>query len=248
MDIFRKKITTEEKFEQDKNRKVIMTILRVFRNDKFKIPRTEAGDKLIELCNRFDPDKTMSEEVLVSLLLASEETQEFLKMLDTDNVLPDESIRDYAEKYYASLIEILHSPDPGAWDTHEFQSQQLISVLSLKNVNKFKDYLKEAMDADPMCPYFIKSQFLNLLMPPKNLPTREDEETAEEIMSMVCIGLEKNNPDVFRALVDSLKWRGRDDLNRTLEAVKKTCPEKRKLRGRESCVFIETEETVHYVG
>ena len=67
-------------------------------------------------------------------------------------------------------------------------------------------------------------------------------------MRMVCPDLEKGNKDVFRALVDSLKWRGSIELKRTLDAVEKTPSDKRKLRGRESCVFIETEDTVHYVG
>lgn len=89
---------------------------------------------------------------------------------------------------------------------------------------------------------------MNLLNPPKILPTKEDEEVAEEIMSLVCVGLKKSEPEVFRALVDSLKWRGKDYMNKTLEAVKKTPPEKRKLKGRESCVFIETDESVIYVG
>lgn len=248
MGLFEKKKTSDEKFEEDKKRKVILTLLRIYRDDKFKIPRTEAGDKLIEICNRLDSDKKMSEEQLMSLLLVSDETQEFLKTLNTDNVLTDDSIRTYAEKYYDSLIEVLNSPGPEAWDTHEFQSQQLISVLSLKNFNKFRDFLKQVMDADPGCPWFVKNMLLGMLMAPKNLPTREDEETAEQIMSMVCVGLQKSSPEVFRALVDSLKWRGRDNLQRTLEAVRKTSPEKRRLKGRESCVFIETEETVHYVG
>lgn len=248
MGLFERKKTTDEKFEDDKKRKAIMTLLRIYRDDKFKIPRTEAGDKLIELCNILDPDKKLSEEQLISRLIDSDEIQEVLKTLDTDNVLPDDCIKDYAEKYYASLIDIMQSPDSKAWDTHEFQSQQFISVMSLKNFNKFRDFLKQAMDADPKCPWFIKTQLMSLIMQPKNLPTKDDEETAEEIMNMVCTGLKMHSPEVFRALVDSLKWRGKNDLQRTLEAVKKTPPEKRKLKGRESCVFIESEDNVHYVG
>lgn len=57
MELFNKKKSTDEKFEEDKKRKAILTLLRVYRDDKFKIPRTDAGDKLIELCNRLDPDK-----------------------------------------------------------------------------------------------------------------------------------------------------------------------------------------------
>lgn len=240
--------STDEKFDEDKKRKVILMLLRIYRDDKFKILRTETWEILVGLCNRLDPDKKMSEEQLLAHLLVSDEVQEFLKTLDTDNVLTDECIKDYAKKYYESLMAVLQSPDPGAWDTHEFQSQQLNSVLSLNNARKFSDFVKQEMDADPECPWFVKTQLLNLLMAPKNVPTKYDEDIAEEIMSMVCVGLKKGSPEVHRALVDSLKWRGTKDLQKTLEAVKKTPQEKRKLRGRESCVFIETEEAVHYVG
>lgn len=248
MVIFNKNKSSDEKFEEDKKKKAVMSLLRIYRDDKFKIPRTEYGEKLIELCNRLDPDKKMSEEELVELMLVSDETRDFLKTLDTDNVLPDKCIKDYAKKYYESLRAVLQSPEPGAWDTHEFQSQQLNSVLSLKNAQKFSDFVKQEMDADPECPWFVKTQLMKLLVSPKNVPTQYDEDLAEEIMSMVCVGLRKSSPEVHRALVDSLKWRGREELKRTLEAVKKTPPEKRKLKGRESCVFIEAEETVHYVG
>jgi len=248
MNLFRKEKSTEEKFEEAKKRKALLTLLRVYRDDKFKIPRTGAGDKLIEICNKIDPDKTLSEEDLLDIILTSCQTREFLKSLDNDTVLPDDVIKAYTEKYYQSLLASLQSPDSNAWDTYEFQSQQLISVLSLANFNRFKEYLQQAMDADPKCPWFVKSKFMGFLNPPKSIPTREDEKTAEKIMRMVCINIEKTNPDVFRALVDSLKWRGSKELGRTLAAVEKTPPEKRKLKGRESCVFIESGETVHYVG
>jgi len=248
MEIFRKDKPTEEKFQEDKRRKALLTLLRVYRDDKFKIPRTSSGDKLIEMCNRIDPDKTLPEEELLDIILSSEEVEEFLKTMDNGIVLPDDVIKAYVEKFYNSLLDSIQSPDPNAWDTHEFQSQQLISVLSPAHFNRFKVELQQAMDADPKCPYFIKSKFMDLLGHIKSPPTREDEKTAEKIMRMVCSNLEKTNPEVFRALVDSLKWRGSKDLGKTLAAVKKTPPEKRKLKGRESCLFIESENTVHYVG
>lgn len=248
MEIFRKDKPTEQKFEEDKRRKALLTLLRVYRDDRFKIPRTGAGDKLIEICNKIDPDKTLSEEDLLDIILQSDEVGDFLKSMDNGIVLPDDVIKEYAEKYYHSLLDSMQSPDPNALDTHEFQSQQLISVLSPAHFDRFKLELQQAMDEDPKCPYFIKNRLMDLLRPTKSLPTREDEKTAEKIMRMVCSNLEKTNPEVFRALVDSLKWRGSKDLGKTLAAVEKTPPEKRKLKGRESCVFIESEETVHYVG
>lgn len=152
------------------------------------------------------------------------------------------------DRYYAILKEVITSTDSKAWDTYEYQSQQLISVLTLKKVDVFRDHLTKKMDEDTACPYFIKKTLLAMLMKPAVMPTEEDERTAEKIMGTVCPGLEKHNPEVFRALVDSLKWRGAEELARTLGNVEKTPKEKRHLRGRESCIFIEASESVHYVG
>ncbi len=261
---FKKKITTEEKFEQEKKERALTTIIRIFRNDKLKVPETDLSRAMIGFCNQIDPDRTMPERELIQKLQEREDILQFLASINNGlEVLDDNTVKAYAEKYYTLLREVLSSPDPKAWDAWEYQSQQTITILSLKNINVFKDHLNCIMDADKSCPFYVK-KFMNelLYVGPKTVdvegkrspvpvsvgPTKEEEKTAEKIMRMVCPELEKSNKYVFRALVDSLKWRGPLDLKRTLEAVEKTPPNKRKLRGRESCVFIETDETVHYVG
>ena len=246
---------TEEKFEQERRERALTVIIRMFRNDKLKLPETDLSRAMIGFCDQIDPEHKMPERELIQKLMAREDILEFLSSINDGEVLDESTIKAYAEKYYSLLREVLSSPDPKAWDAWEYQSQQAISILSLKNFSTFRDILRELMDADKSCPYYVKKTFSDLLAVPRDGegkaptgPTKDDEKVAEEIMLLVCPGLKKSNKDVYRALVDSLKWRGPIELKRTLEAVEKTPPEKRKLRGRESCVFIETDETVHYVG
>lgn len=262
MNLFKNKKTTDEKFEQEKKERALITIIRLFRNDKLKLPETELSRAMIGFCDQIDPDHKMPERELIQKLQEREDISQYFASINEGEVLDDDTIKAYAEKYYTLLREVLSSPDPKSWDAWEYQSQQAISILSLNNINIFKDHIKCIMDADESCPFYVKKVFNELLCVsvPRGVddkgrptlvsmgPTKEEEKTAELIMRMVCPSLEKSNKDVFRALVDSLKWRGGTELKRTLEAVEKTPPDKRKLRGRESCVFIETEDTVTYVG
>jgi len=248
---------TELKFNKEKKNRALTTIIRLFRNDKLKLPETELSRALMGFCNQIDPDHKMSERKLIQKLQEREDISDYLGSINASDseILDDNTIKAYAEKYYTLLRDVLSSPDPSAWDAWEYQSQQTISILSLKNINVFRGHMKYIMDTDESCPFYVKKIFNELLFVPRDAegkastgPSREEEKTAEKIMRMVCPELEKSNKDVFRVLVDSLKWRGSIELKRTLDAVEKTPPEKRKLRGRESCVFIETGETVHYVG
>jgi len=257
MNLFSKKKQTDEKFEHEKKERALITIIRMFRNDKLKLPETDLSRAMVGFCDQIDPDHKMSERELIQKLGERDDISEYLAAINDSGgeVLDDNTIKAYAEKYYNVLREVLSSVDPAAWDAWEYQSQQTVSVLSLKNINVFKYHMKNIMDTDTSCPFYVRKVFNELLYVPRDAegkastgPGREEEKTAENIMRMVCPGLEKDNKDVFRALVDSLKWRGSIELKRTLEAVEKTPSEKRKLRGRESCVFIETEDTVHYVG
>lgn len=257
MSLFKKNKTTDEKFEQEKKERALTTIIRMFRNDKLNLPETDLSRAMVGFCDQIDPDHKMPERELIQKLGERDDISEFIASINASasEVLDDNTIKAYAGKYYTGLREVLSSPDPTAWDAWEYQSQQTISILSLKNINVFKEHLKNIMDTDESCPFYVKKVFNELLMVPRDAegkastgPTGEEEKTAEKIMRMVCPGLEKGNKDVFRALVDSLKWRGSIELKRTLDAVEKTPSDKRKLRGRESCVFIEADDSVHYVG
>ncbi|MDD3813305.1 MAG: hypothetical protein PHZ02_01555 [Desulfocapsaceae bacterium] len=249
--------TPDEKFQEEKEIRAAVTIIRTLRDNKLNLPITGMQKIIIDACNTIDPDHKLSERELIQKLREHKDIVEYLKSLGNETDIIDEAtIKTYAEEYYKLLREVLSSPDPKAWDEMEYHSQQKLTVLSLKTVSIFRDHFIKIMEEDITCPFYVKKVF-NDLIPgqPRDAngmasigPTEEEEKTAEKIMRLVCPGLETSEKDVFRALVDSLKWRGTAELKRTLEAVKKTSPGKRKLRGRESCLFIEHTDSVTYVG
>lgn len=245
----------EIKFEKERKERALMHLIRMFRDDKLKLPENKLSKMLVEMCDKIDPDRKLAERELIQKLKEFNEIEKLLNSLNMDNPLEDEVVKGYAEEYYHLLREVLSSSEPGAWDAWEYQSQQFISILSYSNLERVKRYLKIIMESDPTCPYYIKKVFMDMLVIPRDSegkasigPSENDERTAEKIMHLTCPGLDKDRPEVFRALVDSLKWRGAEDLQRTLTAVKNTPPQNRKLRGRESCIFIEANDSVHYVG
>lgn len=256
MNLFNKKKTTEEKFHEEKMMRALATIIRTLRDDKLNLPLNNISQVIIGFCDQIDPDHKMPERELIQKLMGREDIVDVLNSLNDDaDVLDEATIKVYAEKYYNLLREILTSPDSKAWDELEYQSQQKLAVLSLKSITIFREHLLYIMESDKTCPFYVKKVFNDLMPIATDAtgkmfagPTKEEEKTAEEIMRLVCPGLDKSEKHVFRALVDSLKWRGSAELQRTLEAVNKTSPDKRKLRGRESCIFIEHEDSVTYVG
>lgn len=255
MRLFNKKKSTDVKFEEEKKIRALTNIIRIFRNDKLKLPETDMSRAMIGFCDQIDPDHKMSERDLIQKLGERDDVSVFLSSINNGEILNENTIKTYAEKYYDLLRGVLSSPDPKDWAAWEYQSQQTIAILSLRNINIFREHLKQIMDLDATCPFYLKKTFSDMfpiLLDAEGKismrPTEDDEKIAENIMQMVCPGLDKSNKDVFRALVDSLKWRGKHELMRTLEAVNKTQPDKRKLRGRESCIFIESEDSVTYVG
>lgn len=246
MSIFKK--SPAEKFEEDQRIRQAALLLKMYRDEKLNLPHTKYSKVIIDECNKIDPERKLSERELIEKLFRSKDAKKaIVEVSNEDSLITDDMIKEYIDRYYVLLREVITSTDPKAWDAYEYQSQQLISALSLKKIDLFRTYFAEKMDSDPTCPYYIKKVFLKLLNV-KDIPTVNDEETAEEIMDLVCPGLKKHSEEVWRALVDSLKWRGSETLRKTLEQVKKTPKDKRHLRGRESCLFIETEEGVHYVG
>lgn len=246
MNLFKK--SSEEKFEDEKRKRQGAMLIKMYRDEKLNIPHTKFSKIIIDECNKIDPEGKLSERELIERLFESGDAKKALiKASNEDSLITDDMVREYIDRYYALLRDVLTSPDPKVWDAYEYQSQQLISVCSLEKIELFRTYLASKMDSDATCPYYVKKTFLGFLNV-KDVPTVNDEETAEDIMDLVCPDLKKHNEEVWRALVDSLKWRGSDTLKKTMEQVKKTPKEKRHLRGRESCLFIETEEGVHYVG
>jgi len=70
--------------------------------------------------------------------------------------LDEGTIKAYAERYYNLLRKVLLLPEPNAWNAWEYQSQQLISVMSSKNFTTFRNYLINIIDADDTLDSYVK--------------------------------------------------------------------------------------------
>jgi len=245
--------STESKFEKEKVKNAICTVIHIYRNNKLNLPMGKEAEFLLAKVKEIDPEQKLSEREIVDKILADDNLRmEFIKELDKSggNPISDEVLRKYAEEHYRILRNTMADPTPKSWDAQDYHTQQMLSIVNKDNAEKYFKIIMEIMDNDPTCPFFIKKSFKAFPFEPEKtkIPTKEDEELAEKIISAVNPKVERKTPDVYRALVDAIKWRGKEELEKTYKAVMKTPKEKRKLRGRESCLFIESDEGVHYIG
>ena len=256
----------DAKFEEEKKQGAIRRILHLYRDTKIILPRNKFADGIEKLVQRIDPHNTMSERELVKkIVLASPEFMDGIwDALQTGTFVSEPDLKKYAEQYHKLLKSSITDTTAATWDAIEYFQQQLMSILNLSNVGKFSALVKQLIDEDPKCPYVVKKFWETIAALQEKaqakIPTDQQEKLAEEIMGLVDEKLEKDRPDIFRALVNSLKWRPQAELDSTLASVKKTPLKTRKtgwlkrtkgrgnIRGRESCIFIEHADGIQYVG
>jgi len=90
---------------------------------------------------------------------------DWLDSINEGEVLDEGTVKAYAERYYSLLRKVLLSSEPNAWNAWEYQSQQLISVMSPKNFTTFRDYLINIIDTDDTCdPYVKKIMFMGIAL------------------------------------------------------------------------------------
>lgn len=227
----------------------LRSALQLYRDSKLKLPETKFSTAFLKAVNEIDPNNQLSAREICEKLKANPDVLKELQLNDSA-LLSETMLRDYAETYFQAQKKLLADTTAEGYDMFEYQTQQLISVMGVNNLPKFIACVQELADKDGTCPYVLKKSVGNLVSlvvktPP---PTSEQERLAERIITLVDPSLEGTKPEVFRALVDSLKWQKMEDLKRTHKAVIKTPPEKRHIKGRESCIFIESADSAHYIG
>jgi len=243
-------VPEKDKWEEEKTKRAIMLIVSMYRNSKIVLPIGEEGRIIMDEVKKIDPDNKKSLRDIVETLINNPEVRIRIEGFKNPNIIDNETLCGLAREHYGRLKTCLSDTTPQAWDEMEYASQQVITALHKDNVEIFFKEIQKQMDIDPGCPFLLKKifQMFPVEEDKPKFPTNEEEKLAEKIMNMVDDDLKDVKPDVYRALVDSLKWRGVDELKRTYDAVKETPKKERKIRGRESCIFIESKDSVHYVG
>ena len=242
---------TDEKWVQEKLGHTLKTLIWMNRNSQWKVPETPISKELMGWVQEVDPEGKMSElELSRQFLKDTPRMGKFMEMFKKDQLISEEVLDKYAQEWYNNIKKCLSSTSAAEWDAAEYQGQQIAAVVSVNQAEALFKKVRTIMEADAACPFILRKLIFGFLTRPTAVPTptEEDEDTADKIIGLIKPELKKSDPDIYRALVDSLKWRGKKELTRTLAAVTKTPKERRKIRGRESCIFIESDEGVHYVG
>lgn len=137
-------------------------------------------------------------------------------------------------------------------DRCEFDSEDHLLPLTSAPVAQLREFyakLCDRLEADPSIPFFVWRSFRtwgDVVL--KRLPDGGVKKLRGDLAKKVADLVEQQiQPDLNAALVGALQWRSEDDLQKIALAVESGA--KPRMRGRESCLFLEVEtaDQVHTV-
>ena len=115
MKLFKK--SSDEKFEEEKKKRIAVQVIKLYRDEKLNIPHTKYSRIILDECDKIDPERKMSERELLDKLFQSDEVKKALiEAGNEDSLISDDAIRTYVDQYYAILREVITSPDPNPCD------------------------------------------------------------------------------------------------------------------------------------
>lgn len=154
-------------------------------------------------------------------------------------------IEELADAWIAAIVGMCQAHDKDTYDAHDAKADELLGPLlaaPVKEVREFYHALTAKMKADPRVPFLVCMGFeawgeVMVKDAPDEGVKRLKNKLAEEIAQLVQEPIRDQIPEAIKR---ALRWRDPE----TLKAVKKTLERgaKPKLRGRESCLFLEAGE------
>lgn len=148
------------------------------------------------------------------------------------------------------FVELSTAHDKDGQDRAEAKIDTMLTPLLTAPVKQLREFALRLLDelkADPRVPYMVWRSFE--VWHEEIIGKAQDEDVktlktalAREIAEMVEQDI---TPDIKDAVVNALQWRSEDALNKIRQAVAsgKRAGAKPRLRGRESCLFLEVEGT-----
>lgn len=140
-----------------------------------------------------------------------------------------------------------HSKDEA--DRFEAAVEECLNPILAAPVSQIRTFafaLAARLEADPKVPYLVHRSFSAWVEMMKDAPDEEVKELktalAREIVDMVEDDARRDLPT---AMVRALQWRNSDDLEKVkgVVASEKAAGRSVRLRGRESCLFLEAGGT-----
>jgi len=135
--------------------------------------------------------------------------------------------------------------DKAEIDRCEFESQELLAPLlacRVKQLREFFDKLCTALRSDPSIPLFVHTMFDAYNAGVVQKAADQDIKQLKTALAGEIADLveEQVRPDLKQALIGALQWRGERELTEVRDAVKNGA--KPRVRGRESCLFLEVPD------
>jgi hypothetical protein len=159
---------------------------------------------------------------------------------------PMENLSEFARQWKDVLVKLSISHTREDVDQADYNMEDLFTglfAMPVKQVREFYDLLLSELKSDESVPYFIwktvehwKEQAVGVSQ------DVEAKMLQAELAGELAAVLEPIlSPQLKEALAESLKWKSAETLTKVRSAVE--AGEKPKLRGRESCLFLEVAGT-----
>lgn len=157
-----------------------------------------------------------------------------------------ENLSEFAKQWKDVLVKLSISHTREGIDQANYRTEDLFTglyAMPVKQVREFYDLLVSELKSDESVPYFIwktvehwREQAVGMSQDVEAKMLQAD--LAGELAAVLEPIL---SPQLKEALEDSLKWKSAETLTKVRSAVKEG--EKPKLKGRESCLFLEVAGT-----
>lgn len=155
-------------------------------------------------------------------------------------------VPDMVRRWIPIIRGLARAHDKSSVDRCEFaMDDHLLPLMSapVRQIREFYQQLATALEADPTIPFFVwsavKAWGIVIL---HHAPDEEVKELKTALAREIADMVEKDvQPDLGAAIVGALQWRSEKSLEAIRDGVKGGA--KPRLRGRESCLFLEVVPT-----
>jgi hypothetical protein len=151
-------------------------------------------------------------------------------------------VDELVEQWIEAVVGMSTAHDKDSYDSHDAKADELLGPLlaaPIKQVREFYHKLAERMKADERVPLIVWMGFeawgeVMVKDAPDEGVKRLKNKLAQEIAELVEADVRDQIPN---AIARALRWRDPETLKRVKEKIESGV--KPKLRGRESCLFLE---------
>lgn len=159
------------------------------------------------------------------------------------------NVPDMIQKWKAVVVGLATAHDKDAADRLEATVEELLTpflAAPCAQIREFARQLAVELQSDPQVPYLVWTAFAAWSSEMEKSPDEEVKELKTSLAGEIVAMVEKDAKDQLpQAMIRALQWRSPEQLEKVRDVVQEETSHGRKvrLRGRESCLFLEAGGT-----